>query len=260
MPAPRYLFADWNILRPRLARASCVALFLDFDGTLAPIRLRPESVSLPGSVRSLLKRIAQSGVCVAIITGRGLADVRRRVDLNGVWYAGSHGYFLLAPKGCRLSLLTKQQRANIQRVLRSIRPALRSVPGIQIEPKDATISVHYRRAKPSAVRSALVVVRQAVKSNPGLKLMHGKKIWEILPAAPVDKWTAARFILQKQFSSRRDLLLFYLGDDTTDETVFRKMQGISVVIGRKKATAARYFLRSHSEVKQFLKRWAQLTN
>jgi trehalose-phosphatase len=258
MPAPRHLFADWDVIRSRFSRASRVALFLDFDGTLAPIRSRPESVSLAGSVRNLLKRITQSGACVAVITGRGLADVRRRVNLGGVWYAGSHGYFLLDPKGRRYSLLTKQQHTNIQSVLRSIRPALCSIPGIQIEPKDATISVHYRRAKPSAVRSALVLVHQAVKSNRGLKLMHGKKIWEILPAARVNKWTAARFILRKQFSSRRGLLLFYLGDDTTDEAVFRKMKGISVVVGKKKATAARYFLRSHLEVKQFLRRWPQL--
>ena len=260
MRAPQHLLYDWDEIRPRFSRASRVALFLDFDGTLAPIRSRPESASLAGNVRALLKRISQSGVCVAIITGRGLADVRRRVNLDGVWYAGSHGYFLLDPQGRRYTLLTKQQRANIQSVLRSIRPALRSIPGIQIEPKDATISVHYRRAKPSAVRSARVVVCQAVKSNPGLKLMHGKKIWEILPAARVNKWTAARFILKKQFSSRRKLLLFYLGDDTTDEAVFRGMKGISVVIGKRKATAAHYFLRSHSEVKQFLRRWRQLTD
>ena len=260
MAAPHSLFSNWDRIRSRFSSASRVALFLDFDGTLAPIRPRPESVALAENVRTLLKCIAQSGVCLAVITGRGLADVRRRVNLDGVWYAGSHGYFLLDPKGRRYSLLTKRHRTNIQSVLRSIRPALCSIPGIQIEPKDATISVHYRRAKPSAVRSARVVVQQAVKSNPGLKLMHGKKIWEILPAARVNKWTAARFILQKQFSSRRDLLLFYLGDDTTDEAVFRKMKGISVVIGRKKATAAHYFLRSHSEVKQFLRRWPQLTN
>lgn len=258
MGVPRYLFSEWDAVRSRLRRARHVALFLDFDGTLAPIRPRPESVSFSSDIRRLLKDMAKTHVCLAVITGRGLEDVRRRVNIPRLWYAGSHGYFLLSPKGRRYSLLTPQQRVTIRSALRSIGPALRSLPGIQIEPKDATISVHYRRARPAAVRAAHAIVRQAVRFHSGLQLMNGKKIWEILPAARVNKWTAASFILGKQFPSRAGLLLLYVGDDITDEAVFRKMKGISVIVGKRNATAARYFLRSTSDVRKFLERWLDL--
>ena len=255
MNRPKNIFAEWNNIRQVASRARRIFLFLDFDGTLAPIRRKPGEVWLAPDVSHILKGLQDSGTTLAIISGRGLRDVRRRAAIRGIWYAGAHGYFLQSPRGRKISLLNRTQRTQIAAVLGELRAQLRGLPGIQVESKEATVAIHYRRAAPSAETQALQVVRRAAKRQSNLKIMHGKKVWEILPSARTDKWTAVRAILaQEKYRASRDLF-FYFGDDTTDEAVFRKMKGISVAVGKYTGTAARYFARSPAEVKSFLRRW-----
>ncbi|HUI74499.1 MAG TPA: trehalose-phosphatase [Candidatus Acidoferrum sp.] len=258
MTKPRHLFSVWDEFHLITRGYSRCALFLDFDGTLAPIRARPESVWLAPRVRRALQGIVRDGTLVAIISGRGLDDLRRRVGLRGIWYAGAHGYFLLSPNGRRYSLLSKKKSAQMRAILRVLRARLRGLRRIQVDPKDATIAIHYRRANQTQTWRAREIVEELAASSKDLRLMHGKSVWEILPATRVDKWTAVRFILHKQPRARGRTLLFYLGDDTTDEAVFRKMKGISVAIGKQEGTAAKYLLRSPSEVNAFLDRWPKL--
>ena len=255
MSRPKSLFAEWRNVRQAASRARRIFLFLDFDGTLAPIRRKPGQVWLAPDVSRILKGLQVGGTTLAIISGRGLRDVRRRAAIRSIWYAGAHGYFLQSPHGKKISLLNRTQRGQIAGVLRELRAQLRGLPGIQIESKEATVAIHYRRAARSAEKQALQIVQRAAKRHANLTLMHGKKVWELLPSARTDKWTAVQAILaQEKYRASRDLL-FYFGDDTTDEAVFRKMKGISVAVGKHTGTAARYFVRSPAEVKNFLKRW-----
>jgi trehalose-phosphatase len=125
-----------------------------------------------------------------------------------------------------------------------------------VEPKGATVAVHYRGASRRNVVRAREALTQCREEIPGLHLMKGKKVWELLPKREVDKWAAIQFILKRERRKRRSAgrTLVYLGDDTTDERVFRKMPGISVAVGKRHKTAARFFLRSPAEVRQFLRR------
>jgi alpha,alpha-trehalase len=252
---PRYLPGAWSVLAPRLARPSQVALFADFDGTLAPIRRRPGDVRLVPRVRGLLAELAGCGALVGVISGRRLSDVRSRVGLRGIWYAGGHGHFLASPHKGRFTLVGPAERARMTRIRRRIARALQAEPKIWIEPKDASVAVHYRGAAASSCRRARELVHAVLAEQPGLRLLHGKKIWEILPAGDVDKWAAVRFIL-KRGAPRRTVV--YLGDDVTDERVFECMRGISVYVGGKRATAAKFWLRSPAEVRQFLERCLRL--
>lgn len=252
MSRPESLFAEWSKIRRAAGRARRVFLFLDFDGTLAPIRAKPEQVWLAADLRRLLTAIRRGGATLAIISGRGLRDVRRRAAIRGIWYAGAHGYFLEPPRGRSISLLRRAQSTQIAAVLRNLRKELRGLPGIQVEAKEATVAVHYRRAAPSAEKQARQIVQKTAKRHANLKIMQGKKVWEILPSTRIDKWTAVRAILAKEnYRASRDLL-FYFGDDTTDEAVFRNMKGISVAVGKQSGTAAGYFVRSPAEVERFL--------
>src|SRR5688572_9669020 len=80
------------IARPRLLIAC------DFDGTLAPIVDQPEEATLPSQVRRLLGKLqALPGVTVAVISGRAVCDLRTRVGIDGVLYAGNHGLEIDAP-------------------------------------------------------------------------------------------------------------------------------------------------------------------
>jgi trehalose-6-phosphatase len=81
-----------------------------------------------------------------------------------------------------------------------------------------------------------------------------------MPAVPIDKSAAVRFILQRErpHASRRRRLAIYLGDDVADERVFGGWQGISVAVGRRRPTNARFSLRSPGEVRIFLKKLLKL--
>ena len=260
MNPPRHLLADWDQIDRRIRRATRVALFTDFDGTLTPIRSLPGEVRLSPRVRTLLASIAKKDVTVGVISGRGLADVQSRVGLRGIWYAGAHGYFLRDPAGRTSALLSSAALTRVAAVKRSLAAELNNLQGIMLEPKDATIAIHYRHAPAAACRSALAAIQRVIEQYPGLHLLSGKKVWELLPDNRTNKWTAIRRILQldrEKQSGRR--VVFYLGDDSTDERVFEKMNGVSVAVGLTNQTAARYFLRSPKEVQEFLRRLCEVS-
>lgn len=254
MSAPRHLLAAWPWIRPRLARPRSVALFTDFDGTLIRIARRHTGGRLRRRVRELLGGIARTGALVGVVSGRRLEDVRKRVALREIWYAGVHGFFLCGPANRRVTHLNRKDRKRIARVHRRLRRGLRGLPGIALEPKAATVAVHYRGASRRNAIVARSLVERICAGEPGLHLLEGKKIWEFFPGGAVDKWTAIEFILrrERQRNPAAGRVLIYLGDDATDERVFRRMRGISVAVGRRQRTAARYFLRSPAEVRRFL--------
>lgn len=235
---------------------SRLAIFTDFDGTLAPIRRRSSQARLSARVRVALERLTADGHLVAVVSGRPLADLEQRVGIAGVWYAGSHGYFLRAPDGAELSLLRHDERRRIARVTHRLKIALADLPGVSVEPKPGAIAVHYREAAPALRRQVSAIVRGVIGAVPGLRVFPGHMVWEVLPAGPVDKYLAARFILRAARSRdpRPTAWPIYLGDDVSDERVFVRWPGASVAVGRRPKTAARYFVRSPVEVAECLER------
>ena len=258
MSRPKHLFKAWSTIRRFARQANRLALFADFDGTLAPICSRPGEARMPAKVRRLLPQVEQSGTTVAIVSGRKIQDVCRRVGLRSVWYVGAHGFSLRSPGGRTVLLTTPAERHRIRRLEVALRRKLKGVRGIEIEPKTATVAVHYRRARCGQRDAAWTVLQGLVRKISGVKLLEGKKVWEILPDRQIDKWTAVKSILRRKRRTQGSLLLFYLGDDTTDEAVFRKMKGISVAVGKRHKTAARFYLRSPAEVGRFLEKWVEL--
>ncbi|MBZ5545202.1 MAG: hypothetical protein LAO07_16240 [Acidobacteriia bacterium] len=89
----RHLFDRWAGVSARLRGAEHVALFLDFDGTLVPLRHRPGDVWLNPVVRRAVESLARRRrVTVCLISGRRLADLRRRARIAGARYVGLHGW------------------------------------------------------------------------------------------------------------------------------------------------------------------------
>ncbi|MGH9704953.1 MAG: trehalose-phosphatase [Candidatus Acidiferrales bacterium] len=253
---------SWNQIADQIRAAQHLALFTDFDGTLVRIQRHASQVRLSARVRMLLESIAHSGVCVGVVSGRKINDVRNRVGLHHIWYAGVHGFFLLDPENHSMALLSPIQRSWIKEVKRALARQLAGVPGIRLEPKDATIAVHYRGAPSRSLYLAREGIRRVLKCHPEVSILPGKKVWELLPDSTTDKWTAISLILcrERKRNSTGTWLSIYLGDDATDELVFQKMEGISIAVGRKHSTSARYFLRSPAEVSKFLlnlKKWKE---
>src|SRR5215471_11415392 len=88
-----HLFQSWDRIAERLRFSPLVALFLDFDGTLARIKPRPSQAFLEHSVREALRALARSPrFRIWVISGRRRTDVRARVAVAGVEYLGLHGW------------------------------------------------------------------------------------------------------------------------------------------------------------------------
>jgi alpha,alpha-trehalase len=247
------LAADWPQLARRLRRADRLAVLSDFDGTLAPIQHRPDTVTLPDRVRRALARLRARGHVVGIVSGRRIEDLRRRVGLPGLWYAGNHGFFLRSPRGTSLNLVHEDEHSDVPRLARALARGLRGVPGVRLEVKPASVAVHYRGAPPASHRVATRVAHRVAQVC-NLRIMSGKCVWELLPRAPVDKAVAVRTILDlERGRNGAGLPAIFIGDDLTDEPVFSLPLALPVCVGRRQ-TAARYRLRSPEDVVRLLER------
>ncbi len=255
-----HLFRAWDDVARRLARVHRLAVFTDFDGTLAPIRRRASEVRLDPEIRCALGRLAAHGHVIGIISGRSLEDLITRVGLPDLWYVGGHGFLVRAPNGRTITLLTRHQRREIADAARRLRAALRGTRGLTIEEKTSAVAVHYRSAPIASRRAAEGAVRRVMLDQRGLRVMHGKKVLELLPPGEITKAVAIRSILRVETRRRRHLFPFaiYLGDDVADERVFETWPGLSVAVGRRPRTAAQYYLRSPAEVGTLLDRLQEI--
>lgn len=238
-----------------------VSLFLDYDGTLTPIVARPDLAVLDDTMRATLRRLA--GLCrVAIISGRDLDDVRERVGLKGLVYAGSHGFDIAGPENLRIR---HKEAAPFPALLakagRRLTAALEAVKGVIIEPKRYALAVHYRQVADKDLRRIETAFEEVLAAEPELRRTAGKKVFELRPRVDWDKGRALRWLMAALGEDGADALPFYCGDDETDEDAFAALsgRGITIFVGPAGApSGAGYQLRDPGEVGHFLARLAQL--
>jgi len=250
------LFNDWPAISRRIAGSSKLAVFTDFDGTLVPFRDKPEEVHLPAHMRQLLSGIVERGHLMGFVSGRKLGDLEERVNVRGAWYVGVHGFYVRAPDQRTWARLRPGARAAVAHITRRLRRELTGVAGVAIEAKHASVAVHYARQGGASHDMAASAVRMALTRQRGVRIQPGRRVIEILPDGSVDKATAIRGILDREWprtgASRR--LAIFLGDDLTDERVFKSWPGLSIVVGPRRPSAARYALRSPADVRTFFER------
>lgn len=250
-------FALISDLRRPLFRASRVALLSDFDGTLAPVVLDPPTAQLPEATRRTLRCLAECDRAqVGIVSGRKLAELRRLVRVPGIWYVGSHGFEVCDPRGRVQVRVPTSQRRRIAALRRHLRQRLKALPGVWVEPKPVSVTVHSRRASRSvAQRAQRIVEEEWQRQHSWLRLQEGKKTLELLPAKNVSKATVVLDLLARwrRHQPKDRWLVLYLGDDQADEKVFARLKrrGISIFVGRGK-TRARYRLASPKAAGEFL--------
>ncbi|ADE16233.1 beta-phosphoglucomutase family hydrolase [Nitrosococcus halophilus Nc 4] len=232
-----------------------VVTFLDYDGTLTPIVSHPEKAILSGEMGQTLRMLAEQ-CTVAIISGRGLQDVRQRVAIDSLYYAGSHGFEIAGPG--ELEMEQEQAQAHLpalDEAEKALKKQLENIAGAQIERKRFSIAVHYRNVAEAQIGAIEKMVEQTLEQHPGLHKSHGKKVYELQPDVAWDKGRALLWLLDKLELNRPDVLPLYIGDDITDEDAFQVLEerGLGLVVGEEaRDTYAEYRLKDSHQVREFL--------
>lgn len=241
----------------RQAHGRELAVFLDYDGTLAPIAETPEQALIPEASRRAVLELSR--LCaVAIISGRDLKDVRDMVRIDSIFYAGSHGFDIAGPEDLQIERPVGEEfLPELDKAEQTLSGALAGIEGVLLERKKYAIAIHYRRANPENVEEVEGIVDQVTADHPTLRKSYGKKIFELQPRMDWHKGKALLFLLEALDLEAEQMLPIFIGDDVTDEDGFRalKGQGVGIVVGdRPYETAADFSLKNPDEVREFLLR------
>ena len=232
-----------------------VALFLDYDGTLTPIVSRPEDAVLSEKMRDILIRLAAQ-CTVAVVSGRGLKDVKKRVGIDDLYYAGSHGFEIEGPNDLKMEHdKAKSFLPVLDDAEENLIELLSDIQGAQVERKKFSIAVHYRNVAENETSVVEGTVNQIIEKYAELRKSYGKKVYELRPDIDWDKGKAITWLMDALDIELPGVTPFYIGDDLTDEDAFRtlELKGTGIVVGEGfRITAARYRLENTDRVVDFL--------
>ena len=200
-------------------------LMLDVDGTLAPIAPSPELAVVPERTRELVRALAtRRGVHVAVVSGRAARDACAMVAPAEVWSVGNHGMERIAPNGVdHVDERVLPYVAVVHAAATRLRDALAGVDGALVEDKRLTLSVHYRIVRDEDVPRVSDATR-AESERTGLRLMGGKRIFELRPPVEVNKGTASVALVRAIGAHGEGASVCYVGDDLTDEDAFAALR------------------------------------
>jgi trehalose 6-phosphate phosphatase len=219
----------------------------DFDGTLAPICSDRHAVTVSAGTLQWLAELAKQAPC-AIVSGRALADVAKRVNGYVSHVIGNHG--IESPLTSRVVLVEAERictdwQHQLERSLLSSLPA-----GVELENKRYSLTFHFRGAQNpmDASRDALATLRRL---TPPPELITGTYSINLLPPGQGGKGPATLALMTHLGRTG----LFYIGDEETDETVFALPDAVAmgVRVGGYKGSRAGFYVHHQAEVEQLLR-------
>src|SRR5205085_3089463 len=226
-------------------------LAFDFDGTLAPIVARPDQAHVPPPVSEGLAHLAQR-LPVAVISGRGVADVRARLGFHPRWIVGNHGGEdpdVGPPSAASQALDALRHR--IAARAESLVDA-----GVEVEDKQYSLALHYRLAPDPG--AALVCIEDLLQGiEPALKRFGGKCVVNVVATGLPDKGDALAALVHRAGAHAA----VFVGDDVNDEAVFMRAEPhwLTVRIGRDDPLSrAMFFLDSEAELAVVLQKMLAL--
>lgn len=243
-----YLLSGQGRMALRALTNQQILYAFDFDGTLAPIHSDRTAVKMARSVGEWLKELAKRAPC-AVVSGRELADISRKVAGTVPYVLGNHGIeSALTPK----PLL--QEAENVcsrwkQELAAGLADSIKRL-GVEIEDKRYTLTFHFRAVEePARVKLALVLLIERL--SPAPRLIVGKSTINAVPPGEHGKGKA----VERLMSHLKRTGVLFLGDDETDEDVFAIPGGVvmGVRIGSRSKSNAQFFLKSQDEVEQVIR-------
>ena len=252
-----HLLNVWPSVRAKLSQQDNLLILFDYDGTLTPIRPRPEEALLPQQVREKLSSLAaHPGCVVGIVSGRELSDLARLSGIPDLILAGNHGMEIRGPGLEFIHPQAVLARTHLEEAASKLSDSLEHIPGAFVEDKGLTLTVHYRAAAQASipdVEAAVLETTTPYLVEGALKVTRGKMVLEVRPDISWDKGRAIEKI-SEAYENRH--FPFYFGDDRTDEDGFAAVQqlnGLAVFVGEpREGTVALHQLDSPQEVWQTL--------
>jgi len=218
-----------------LSLAAC-ALFLDLDGTLAPIAARPQDVHPDPRRTGLLEQLAEAlEGRLAVVTGRTLADADRILEGRVKAVAAVHGLIRRDAAG---RLHESKPHPQLLTAAEAFRRFAARDSGLIVEEKGLSVALHFRLARHCADAARACARRLAAET--GLKLQDGDMVEELRTPGPSKADSVRAFMAEAPFRGATPL---FLGDDATDEDGFaaaRELGGAGILVGAPRPTRARY--------------------
>lgn len=238
-----------------LSDASGLLVGVDFDGTLAPIEADPRAPLATSENRRALRRLAaHPATVVAVVSGRALDDLRPRVGVEDIVYAGNHGLEVDRGGKPRVHERARELSGLVDRACRVVEQTAGPGSGVRVEHKGLTATIHHREAGEATRRRVREELEALAAEHPdGLRLSGGKANDELRPAVDRDKGTALADLADDAPDGWAAL---YLGDDETDEDAFAELadrpRAAGIHVGTRPDTAAGYRLNDQALVAPFL--------
>lgn len=214
-----------DALAPLRANPARAAIFLDIDGTLAPIAAQPSEAHVPESTRQLLIEVARRYGMVACVSGRRASEARAMVSIGAISYLGAHGAELLRAGWTEpvLDPRLEDWARRVQDFGRQTDAAELHRWRIRVEDKGAILAFHWRGAPDEEAARAAIDAVESRASSLGLRTHWGRKVLEVRPPVQFDKGMGVASLLE---GADVDSAL-YVGDDLTDVDAFRSIVRLS---------------------------------
>jgi trehalose 6-phosphate phosphatase len=188
-----------------------LGIISDMDGTLSPIVDQPEAAQVTPRNQDLLKSLQTELPLVAIVSGRSVKDIQARINLANLVIIGNHGFEYKLDDKIEPLPAVAEYRPNLETCLHKLAKVVK--PGMQIEDKAATLSVHYRQTvDPAGIATELLPIMKRVAAECNLALFEGRMVFEFRPKLQVNKGTALVHLIET-FNLEAAI---FMGDDTTD--------------------------------------------
>jgi len=252
------LFDNISEIKTQIEKTGGAILLLDFDGVLSAIAPTPDEAFISKENKTLVKACTER-FPVAVITGRTLTEIKKKVGLKNLFYISSHGLEWEEDGEYHLKPIPKEVTEAINFAKEKIKPLMNRYPGMIFEDKSFMFAAHYRIMKPELVgtfiKEVTSILEPIVKQHK-LRLDHNLKTFELRPEINWDKGDSVLFA-ENHFNKKtgEKFVPIYIGDGLTDEDAFiiLKEKGIAIRVGENKTSEAKWYLRNQKEVSLFLK-------
>lgn len=255
----QYLFDKLFEVEKKILGSKRILLGMDHDGTIAEIITTLQEARMTEDMREILKRLSRnSRICMAFVSGRILDELKSIVKIENVFYAGNHG-FQIEGFGADYTYDNKKVLESIRKITEEVKNRFKNIDGVVFEEKVFTTSFHFRNVKQEEQDAVRLDILNTLKQYNGVRIVEGKKLFNIRPLENINKGTAIETIGKHFYKDkwRKVFTVIFLGDDNSDEDALKILEekdvGIIVNEHPPDETNARYYVKNVKEVEEFFK-------